>query len=74
MALPTPSDLTGLDYSFKGQPFCNIPAKSGLDLGSMDYSFQGQPFVSNPDASGGGTKYNETYSETVSTYRNTDKK
>jgi len=39
-------DLLTMDYSFHGQPFVDIPAKSSIDLTTMDYSFQGQPFVS----------------------------
>ena len=39
-------DLITMDFSFQGQPFVNVPAKSSIDLKTMDYAFQGQPFVS----------------------------
>jgi len=39
-------DLETMDFSFQGQPFVNITAKSTIDLATMDYAFQGQPFVS----------------------------
>jgi len=48
MALPTQSDLITMDYSYQGQPFVNVSAKSGIDLTTMDYSYLGQPFVGNP--------------------------
>ena len=48
MALPNSTDLQTMDYSFNGQPFVNVPAKSGIDTTTMDYSFQAQPFVTNP--------------------------
>jgi hypothetical protein len=47
MALPTPTDLKTLDWSFQGQPFCWVAAKSSITLAGMDYSFQAQPFVAN---------------------------
>lgn len=49
MAIPKKPDLIGMDYSFQGQPFVNVPARSDIDTAGMDYSFQGQPFVTNPD-------------------------
>lgn len=48
MALPTSTDLKTMDYSYQGQPFVNVPAKTGITLTTMDYSYQAQPFVSNP--------------------------
>jgi len=45
MALPTKSDLLKMDYAFQGQPFVEVPAKSGINLATMDYVFQAQPFV-----------------------------
>lgn len=53
MALPTKTNLLTLDYTYLGEPFCNVPAKSSIDLSSADYVYQGEPFVSNPDTSGG---------------------
>ena len=53
MALPTPDNLKTMDYVFQGQPFVNVPAKTGLSLQSMDYAFQAQPFVPNPEVVGG---------------------
>ncbi len=47
MALPTPTDLKTLDWSFQGQPFCDVSAKSTITLAGMDYSFQAQPLVAN---------------------------
>lgn len=47
MSLPTSTDLLTMNYSFLGQPFVNIPAKSTINLLTMDYSYLGQPFVSN---------------------------
>jgi hypothetical protein len=52
MALPTPDSLKNMEYAFQGQPFVNVPAKSGIVLSNMEYAFQGQPFVGNE--SGGG--------------------
>lgn len=51
MALPVKSDLEKMDYSYLGQPFVNVPAKSSIDLTTMDYAYQAQPFVGNPAAS-----------------------
>ena len=47
MSLPTPDNLKTMDYSFQGEPFINIPAKSSIDLMTMDYALQGEPFVGN---------------------------
>jgi len=55
MSLPTPANLTTMDYAYLGQPFVNVPAKTGMSLGSMDYAYLGQPFVTNPDAPAAGT-------------------
>ena len=44
MALPTISDLLGLDIVYLGQPFCRVAAKTGVDLNSLDYVYLGQPF------------------------------
>jgi len=51
MALPNKTDLQTMDYSYQGQPFVNVPAKSSIDLTTMDHSYQAQPFVGNPAAS-----------------------
>jgi hypothetical protein len=47
MSLPTPDSLKNMEYSFQGQPFIDVPAKSSIKLSDMEYSFQGQPFVRN---------------------------
>ncbi len=47
MAIPNKTNLETLDYSFKGQPFCNVPAKD-IDLTTLDYYHQAQPFAGNP--------------------------
>jgi len=48
MSLPTSTDLETMDYSYQGQPFVDVPARSDIDTTTMDYSYQGQPFVTNP--------------------------
>lgn len=53
MSLPTRTDLLTLNYSFLGQPFCNIPAKLNMNTTTLNYSFLGQPFVTNPDPATG---------------------
>ena len=45
MALPNKADLETMDYSFKGQPFIEVPAKGGIDLETMDYVYQATSFV-----------------------------
>ncbi len=50
MTLPTNTDLLTLNYSYQGQPFVHIPAKSGMNLSSMDYSFQASPFMGNSES------------------------
>jgi len=45
----TPDNLKELDYTFQGQPFCDVPAKSEIDLETMDYAYKAQPFVRNPN-------------------------
>lgn len=47
MALPTATNLVTMNWSFNGQPFVEVPAKSTIDLTTMDWAFQGQPFVRN---------------------------
>ena len=54
-SLPTATDLEKLDYSYQGQPFCDVPAKASIDTTTMDYSYQGQPFVTNPAPSAPAT-------------------
>lgn len=44
MALPTASDLLGLDYSFCGEPYCVVCPSASLQLSEMDISFLGEPF------------------------------
>ena len=49
MSLPTQTELKTMDYSYLGQPFVNVPAKTGMALSTMDYAYLAQPFVPNPD-------------------------
>lgn len=44
MALTTTSDLSALDYSFDGSPFCQIAGASDVITDGLDYSFDGSPF------------------------------
>ena len=53
MATPTKTDLQTLDYSYFGQPYVQVAAKSGIDLDTLDYSYFGQPFFGAEVASGG---------------------
>ena len=53
MALPTAATLITLDYSYCGEPFCNVEAKS-LTTVTLDYSFRAEPFFG-AVVSGGGT-------------------
>ena len=46
MALPTAAELKDFSYTFKGQPYVDIPSDA-MDLTQMDVSFQGQPFNTN---------------------------
>ena len=43
MSLPTRDNLLTMDYSYFGQPFVQVPAKS-IDTNTMDYSYLGEPF------------------------------
>ena len=52
MATPTKTDLQTLDYSYFGQPYVQVAAKSGIDLDTLDYSYFGQPFFGT-EAGGG---------------------
>ena len=52
MATPTKTDLQTLDYSYFGQPYVQVAAKSGIDLDALDYSHFGQPFFGT-EAGGG---------------------
>ena len=53
MALPTFNNLTGLDVSFNGEPFCNV--STGTDsLDGLDTAYEGEPFSGTKAASGGG--------------------
>jgi len=45
--LPSPDDLSGLDYAYCAEPFVNVPAKAGVDLSGMDYAFCAEPFIGN---------------------------
>lgn len=44
MALPTPTNLQTLDYSYNGFPFCQVVSKSGITPDTLDISFLGFPF------------------------------
>jgi|AMWB02.1.fsa_nt_gi hypothetical protein len=52
MALPTFNDLTGLDVSFNGEPFCNISTGTG-SLDGLDTAYNGEPFSGTEAPSGG---------------------
>lgn len=52
MALVNKSELQKMDYLFQGEPFVNVPAKTGIDTFTMDYLFNGEPFVTNPSSTG----------------------
>jgi hypothetical protein len=47
MSLPTPTDLLGLDYSFRGRPLIILSSKSSISLSGLDFAFKGQPLMSN---------------------------
>ena len=49
MALPNVTTLKQMDYSYKGMPFVEIPAKTGIDLSLMDFAYLAMPFVRNDD-------------------------
>jgi len=42
--LPTRDNLLTMDYAFKGQPFCNVATKAGIELDGLDYGYKGQPW------------------------------
>lgn len=44
MSLPTHNNLLTMDFSYMGQPFVQVAAKSGIDLNTLDYSHMGEPF------------------------------
>lgn len=48
MALPTKSEIGGLEYSHLGLPFFEAPAKDLAETGGLEFSFLGLPFVTNP--------------------------
>jgi len=52
MGLPTFNDLTGLDVSFNGEPFCNISTRSD-SLDGLDTAYNGEPFSGTEAPSGG---------------------
>jgi hypothetical protein len=52
MALPTKTELLTLNYSWFGEPFCHVPAKSSIDLATLDYSWFGEPFAFSSEESG----------------------
>jgi len=53
MALPTFTNLKGLDFSFNGESFCNISTGTG-SLDGLDTPYEGEPFSGTKAASGGG--------------------
>ena len=55
MALPSQTDLLGMDYSFQGQPFVDGVATTTIDLTGMDWAWQAQSFVRNGVGIGGVT-------------------
>lgn len=63
MALPTITDLETLDYSYRGEPFANVEAKS-LSTITLDYSYRGEPFVGAIAAAAGGSAI-KTFNELV---------
>ena len=55
MALPTKTDVLLLDWTFLGQSFCDVEAKS-LDTKLLDFTYLGQPFVVSAVSGGSGTE------------------
>lgn len=48
MSIPKKTDLLTLDYSYLGEPFCNVAANCNTDSNGLDYSYLGEPFWSAP--------------------------
>jgi hypothetical protein len=48
MALPSTNDIANYQFSWLGQPFVRLPAKSSISTLNYDYAWLGQPFVT-PD-------------------------
>ncbi|MEI6577536.1 MAG: hypothetical protein WCO63_15275 [Bacteroidota bacterium] len=44
MALPTASNLTGLDFVYLGKPFCQVPARSDINTNGLDVVELAKPF------------------------------
>ena len=53
MALVTFNNLTGLDFSFNGEPFCNVSTGVG-SLDGLDAAYEGEPFAGTEVGGGGG--------------------
>ena len=53
MALLTFNNLTGLDVSFNGEPFCNISTGTS-SLDGLDTAYVGEPFYGTEAGGGGG--------------------
>ncbi len=53
MALPTFDNLTGLDVSFNGEPFCNVSTGTA-SLDGLDTAYEGEPFSGTEAPSSGG--------------------
>ena len=53
MALLTFNNLTGLDVSFNGEPFCNISTGTSSSDG-LDTAYDGEPFYGTEAGGGGG--------------------
>jgi hypothetical protein len=45
MALPTRDNLLTMDFSYMGEPFVQVAAKSSVDTDGLDYSYLGEPFT-----------------------------
>lgn len=54
MALPSTNDIANYQFSWLGQPFVRLPAKSSVSTLNYDYEWLGQPFVT-PDTGGATT-------------------
>ncbi len=47
MSMPTSNNLKDFIYVYEAQPFCDVPAKSGISLKDFIYVYEACPFVSN---------------------------
>jgi len=51
MALPTKAELLTLNWAWRGQPFVQVPATTGIVTTTLDTAYRGQPFVAVEEAS-----------------------